>query len=131
MLKAMNKRSTVDKYIKAIKMCRDAGIKSCAYILFGFPGENEESVEETIDFLDRARPDKSRLSEFVPFPGCDVGNNPRKYNVELRGKDDWWYYDNKGLSLKYKYIKDRKMLELRSRIRKYFREMFKQEWVSA
>ena len=70
MLKAMNKRSTVDKYIKAIKMCRDAGIKSCAYILFGFPVENEESVEETIDFLDRAKPDKSSSIGQTDSTGC-------------------------------------------------------------
>jgi len=130
-LKAMNKKETVQQYHDVIQKCRDAGIKSCAYIMFGFPGETEKTVEQTIRFLETAKPDKSRLSEFVPFPGCDVWNNPSKYNVEIKNDKGYWYYDNDELSLRYKYISDDTMLSLRSRMRMYYLANYKQGWANA
>ena len=127
-LDLMNKRNTVINNINAIDLCRRHGIKSCAYMMFGFPGENEESVNETIKFLSACQPDKARLSEFVPIPHTNVWLNPDSYNVTLKKKKDFWYYDNDELSMVYKYISDKDMLGLRKTMRDYFNKNFYDGW---
>lgn len=130
-LDLMNKRIKVESNRKAIQMCKDVGMKSCAYMMFGFPGEDEVTVNETIKFLEESSPDKSRISTFIPIPNTDVWNNPDKYNVKIKDNfEDFWYFDKRDFALDYNYISQDKMSELRDRIYKYYEEKFKQGWVN-
>ncbi len=91
----MQKKAAVQRNIEAVELCRHAGILSCAYMMFGFPGEDEETIEQTKKFLLRARPDKSRISTFIPIPGTDVWENPSKYGVRIKQNfSDYWYFDD-------------------------------------
>lgn len=121
MLDWMNKRTTVEKNLRAIKFCHDAGLTSCAYMMFGFPGENAQSVDETIHFLSTAKPDKSRLSTFLPIPGTDVWEHPHKYGVSIKNNyEDYWYYDSHDFGLDYKYIGNNKMHKLRQKLQDFY-----------
>jgi radical SAM superfamily enzyme YgiQ (UPF0313 family) len=55
--------------------------------MVGFPGESQETVNETKEFMIKADPDKYTVFAFVPLPGCDVWKNPDKYNVVDISKD--------------------------------------------
>jgi len=95
LLDLMQKKAAVQRNIEAVELCRHAGILSCAYMMFGFPGEDEETIEQTKKFLLRARPDKSRISTFIPIPGTDVWENPSKYGVRIKQNfSDYWYFDD-------------------------------------
>jgi anaerobic magnesium-protoporphyrin IX monomethyl ester cyclase len=83
MLKAMNKGTTPEANELGIKMCQNTGMIAKAFLILGFPGENEESIQEMEEWVLRVRPDLLTLSLFQPFPGCDVFNHPDKYNVEI------------------------------------------------
>lgn len=83
MLKAMNKGTTPDANELGIKMCQKAGMIAKAFLILGFPGENEESIQEMEEWVLRVRPDLLTLSLFQPFPGCDVFNHPERYNVGI------------------------------------------------
>lgn len=123
LLDMMQKKTKVEQNIKAIEMCRKAGILSCAYMMFGFPGEDAESVEETKKFLIEAKPDKSRISQFIPVPGTDVWNNPDKYNVKIRENfSDCWYFDCPDFALDYEYIGNDKMKSLRREIMDFYKK---------
>jgi len=131
MLDLMGRRNTVEQNEQAVKMCRELGIKSCAYMMMGFPGETAESVEETIGFLRRTKPDKARLSTFLPIPGTDVWDNPGKYGVRIRGNfADYWYFDNPEtgelypFGLKYDYLSggNKEMDVLRQEMINFFSE---------
>lgn len=80
-LNVMNKHVTVGENCRAIAILKDCGIKVKVYLVVNFPGETEETVEETVRFIEETRPDEWLLSSFAPLPGCDVFNNPGKYGV--------------------------------------------------
>lgn len=131
MLDLMNKKSNINTYKQIIQACRVVGIKSCAYMIFGFPGENATTVAETISFLEETKPDKSRLSEFMPFPNTDVWLNPKKYGVSIKPNyEDFWYFDNNDLSLNYDYIGQKEMLKLREKMRDYYNKNYKENWTN-
>jgi radical SAM superfamily enzyme YgiQ (UPF0313 family) len=83
MLKAMNKGTTPQANELGIKMCQDAGMFARAFLMLGFPGETEESIEEMEKWILKVRPSAVTLSLFQPFPGSDVWNHPEKYGVEI------------------------------------------------
>jgi anaerobic magnesium-protoporphyrin IX monomethyl ester cyclase len=57
MLERMNKTARRRHYLEAIPQLRDAGILVDASLIIGYPGETYETVQETIDFIEEARPD--------------------------------------------------------------------------
>jgi radical SAM superfamily enzyme YgiQ (UPF0313 family) len=83
MLKLMNKGTTPEANEIGLKIAQDAGIIGRAYLMIGFPGENEESIAELEEWVLRVKPDAVILSLFQPFPGSDVWNHPERYGVEL------------------------------------------------
>ena len=86
-LDRMNKRTTVKKNIETIITAKKAGLLTKAYLVVGFPGETQETIDETKKFMDEADPDKFTLFQFVPLPGCDVWKNPDKYGVTEMSQD--------------------------------------------
>ena len=121
-LDLMNKKITVEQNAKAIQLCKEVGIKSCVYMMFGFPGENEESVYETIKFLKKTQPDKSRIHQFLPIPNTQVCNNQAKYGIKVKNNfDDYWdFLDNPNLTLDYDYIGNDKIFALREIMKQFY-----------
>ena len=81
MLDLMNKQTTVKKNEEVIKWAKDAGLITRAFFILGFPGETKETVEETKEFIEKVNVDQYFVSNFVPYPGTDVWNNPEKYGI--------------------------------------------------
>ena len=89
-LRAMGKHTTVLQNQEAARICHEAGIAVRAQMIVGFPGETEETVAETAEFVLSAEVDKWGFHAFVPLPGSDVWNHPEKYGLELdRGAVDF------------------------------------------
>lgn len=80
-LDIVNKKETLAQHIRAIRIAGDSGIKAKAFFMTGLPGETDEIVNLTKDFLEKAQPSKIILSRFTPYPGCDVWAHPEKYGV--------------------------------------------------
>lgn len=55
-LDIMKKNATVAEYSRGIALLNDAGIPSFASIIVGFPGETKDSIDHTIEFLNRTKP---------------------------------------------------------------------------
>jgi len=128
-LNLMNKHTSVAKNKEAVEMCKKVGIKCCAYMMFGFPGEDDKSVNETIKFLDETKPDKSRISTYVPIPGTAVWTNPVKFGVQIdTNYQDLWYFDNHKMGIKYDYISEQKMGKLRTKMLDYYKSNFNENW---
>lgn len=121
LLNLMNKRITVEKNKEAVRLCKKAGITCCAYMMFGFPGEDEKTVDETIAFLEETKPDKSRISTYVPIPNTDVWRNPGKYNIKIKDNfQDFWYFDNNDFAVEYNYLGNFEIDKLRDKIMNYY-----------
>jgi len=95
-LDRINKRESVEEITRVIGWCRDAGIKTKVFLIFGLPGETLETVEATKRFMRQARPDSYTLSSFQPLPGSAIYDRPGEYG--LVPSDDWhdpgagWFY---------------------------------------
>lgn len=114
MLDAMNKRETVEDMITAVNLIREANIRSKVFLMFGYPGENAESVDDTIRFMETANPDKYTLSTFCPLPGSRIwneGNYTRDFSKY------WFYWDDKGQG--NEFLESTNLLQLRLRLKKY------------
>jgi len=81
MLDRMNKQTSVEKNKRAIRETKRFGMKTKAYFIVNFPGETEETVEETLRFVKETRPDKWLVSSFAPLPGSDTFRNPGQYGI--------------------------------------------------
>jgi len=81
----MNKSATVEKYAKGIEMLRRNGILTFGSFITGFPGETDETVQETIDFIRSTRPDYYRSQMWYCEPGTPIQNERRKYEIEGEG----------------------------------------------
>jgi radical SAM superfamily enzyme YgiQ (UPF0313 family) len=85
-LKSMNKRITLDQIDKSIRLIRKAGIQSLVSILVGVPGENEISLRNTIQMMERIPADAFDINCFVPLPGTEWYDRTPE---ETRQKVNW------------------------------------------
>ena len=123
MLDAMNKKATVADNRRAIELTKQHGMKAKAYLMANFPGETEETVQETIGFIEETQPDKWLLAGFAPLPGSDTWNNPGKYGI-TRVSSKWEDFHIVGKngeitpSFETKYLTVDKQKQLYSMLRK-------------
>ncbi len=71
-LDAMNKGLTLSAVVAARDRLKEAGIRACFFLQFGYPGETWTELQETISFVRKARPDDIGISFSYPLPGTDV-----------------------------------------------------------
>jgi anaerobic magnesium-protoporphyrin IX monomethyl ester cyclase len=95
LLKAMRKNTTRAKIRAAVHATTDAGIAAKAFIIHGFPGENEQTTDETISLLTELAPSIARVSlfRFVPLPGTQVYEQPEKYGIRGTHLQPGWDED--------------------------------------
>lgn len=84
-LQNMNKAATIEKYGRGIEWLRQYGIMTFGSFITGFPGETEETVNETIDFIKQAKPDYYRSQLWYCEPGTPIQNERIKYQIEGEG----------------------------------------------
>ena len=56
----------------AIKVCREAGLKSLAFFMIGLPGETRQDALETIEFSKKLDPDFIEYNIAQTFPGTEM-----------------------------------------------------------
>jgi radical SAM PhpK family P-methyltransferase len=81
----MHKAATIEKYAQGIRWLRQYGIMTFGSFITGFPGETEETVQETIDFIREHRPDYYRSQMWYCEPGTPIQNEREKYAIEGEG----------------------------------------------
>jgi radical SAM superfamily enzyme YgiQ (UPF0313 family) len=70
--KDMVKRLEERKVRLAFSNLRDAGIKSFAFFIYGYPGETVASMERTTAYALELDPDFANFYPAVPYPGTDL-----------------------------------------------------------
>ena len=68
-LKLMQKDCKVEDNEKAAALHRDMDVPYTASMLMGYPGEREEDVLLSIDFIERHKPPVSGFNWYIPLPG--------------------------------------------------------------
>jgi radical SAM superfamily enzyme YgiQ (UPF0313 family) len=88
--KDMVKRLERQKIQAAFRNMRDAGVKSFAFFIFGYPGETLETMEHTIDYAIGLDPDFANFYPAVPYPGTALYDKCiREGLLTPEAGDDW------------------------------------------
>jgi len=112
LLKLMNKRATVEQGNKAIESAVNAGLKINGQLMVGLPTETDEDIEATANFI-KTNPDVDTfgLHIFQPFPGCDVWENPEKYEYKIDKNTDFSNYHTIGKQGSVYQCNDKKVVD--------------------
>jgi radical SAM superfamily enzyme YgiQ (UPF0313 family) len=95
-LDMIEKQTTVEQNINAIKIAKEVGLKVRAQMIVGLPGETRETVEESAEFIRKAPADSFGMHIFVPLPGCKIWNDQDKYNFPINKDTMFEYYHTIG-----------------------------------
>jgi len=86
-LDCIKKGQTIDDVRQAFRNARLAGLETVGFFIFGLPGENEDTMEDTINLALELDPDLANFMIAAPYPGTDL------YDMVLEEgdlfSDDW------------------------------------------
>ncbi len=86
LLDFVKKQLNYEKIIKGFALCKKYGINSYAYVIFGIPGEDEGTLNETISLIANVKPNLIRPTFLIPVKGTDLYDYCQK-NGLFNGKE--------------------------------------------
>ena len=99
-LDAMDKGTRVEQIHDAARLLRSRGIRVCFFLQFGYPGEEWEDIEKTLEMVRLARPDDIGISVSYPLPGTPFYERVRS---QLGDKSNWTDSDDLDLMFRGRY----------------------------
>jgi radical SAM superfamily enzyme YgiQ (UPF0313 family) len=88
--KNMVKRLERQKIQTAFRNMRDAGIRSFAFFIFGYPGETLQTMDHTVDYAIELDPDFANFYPAVPYPGTALYDKCVRDGLLPPGAGDDW-----------------------------------------
>ena len=88
-LKNMNKCATKEQYIKGIAYLNKYEIPTYGAFIIGFPGENDETIEDTINFIKQVELQYYRLFTWIYGYLAPVAQEKEKYSIEIYADNNW------------------------------------------
>lgn len=95
-LKNIHKAENAAQMRIAIRMLKSHGLFVKAFFIVGLPGENEQTLAETDQFLREAKLDDIDIKIYQPYPGSPIFDHKERYDI------DW-----DAVPLEYMYYKGR------------------------
>ncbi len=95
-LDAMDKGTTIEQIERSSNLLHEHGIEVGFFLQYGYPGEDRDDIERTLDMVKRCQPDDIGVSVSYPLPGTPFYENVRK---QLGEKQNWT--DSEDLALMY------------------------------
>lgn len=99
-LDAMDKGITLAEVATARRRLKDAGIRACFFLQFGYPGETWIELQQTIALVRELRPDDIGISFSYPLPGTVFYERVR---MQLGTKRNWADSDDLCIMFKAAY----------------------------
>ena len=112
--------SNLDSYKKAFQICKDLGIFTVAHIIVGLPGESEETIKETINFLQYLNPNDVSVNIITPYPGTKLF----KLAIEKEWilTFNWAEYTGFNAIMKTDNLTHQQLVEIRKKMKNKFRK---------
>ncbi len=86
MLKRHKSGVSLDEVRDTVRRIQKAGLRAKGLFMMGLPGETEESIKRTSDFIIELGLDDMNMAKFTPFPGAPLWSTIRE---EGRFEEDW------------------------------------------
>ena len=80
-LKNMNKKTDAAKYLRGIELLKSCGIVTFGNFIIGFPGETQETVRDTVDFIEKSGLDFYRTQLWYCEPVTPIWKEKDKYQI--------------------------------------------------
>jgi radical SAM superfamily enzyme YgiQ (UPF0313 family) len=90
-LKTLRKDIDLEKTKQAVKWAKSAGLEVRAAFIFGSPGEDENTIQETLNYALDLDPDLAIFNITTPYPGTQFFSWAKKEQRLLT--EDWWEYE--------------------------------------
>ncbi|MCX5692598.1 MAG: radical SAM protein [Candidatus Omnitrophica bacterium] len=97
-LRLMNKGYVADEAVQFLRYHKEAGIEVQINTIVGFPGETEDDLKETMDYIKKASPYidyVASISTCGVGPGSDLYTDPEKFNIDIKDHFYWYTKDGK------------------------------------
>ncbi len=124
-LDIVEKGELVEQHMKAIEMCKKVGIRVKGFFILGLPGENKESIEQTINFLKESNVDDFDMTIFTPYPGSKIYKEKEKYDIDFSmNYENSWYKGKPGSyksSVSTSSVSADEIVKIRDKIEKDFK----------
>ncbi|HBW21950.1 MAG: hypothetical protein A2X28_01870 [Elusimicrobia bacterium GWA2_56_46] len=94
LLRSIHKNITREDVLETFRMLKDVDIKIVTYLMVGFPGENRDTLAETIDLINKLR--QIKYFEFAGVARLWVYPNTEVYDImKAAGRidDNFWLTD--------------------------------------
>jgi radical SAM superfamily enzyme YgiQ (UPF0313 family) len=102
-LNAMDKGLRLPSVRVARRLLKEAGIRACYFLQFGYPGETWTELQETIAFVRETRPDDVGISFSYPLPGTVFYEHVQE---QLGQKRNWTDSDDLCIMFEAAYTTD-------------------------
>ena len=76
----------LDEVRDTVQRIQKAGLRAKGLFMMGLPGETEESIKRTSDFIITLGLDDMNMAKFTPFPGAPLWNTIKE---EGTFNEDW------------------------------------------
>jgi len=116
--KDMVKRLERQKIQAAFKNMRDAGIKSFAFFIFGYPGDSVATMNQTIDYAIELDPDFANFYPAVPYPGTALYDKAVREGLLVQ--EDWSRMEYSYYLLNGKGLDERIVMDAINRAKRRF-----------
>jgi len=97
---AMDRRVNVDTVSEAIKKTNAMGIETGTFIMLGYPGENEDDINETISYLKNANPTYFTITIAYPIKGTSLYSEIEK---DITVQPEWETSTDREIDFKRTY----------------------------
>jgi radical SAM superfamily enzyme YgiQ (UPF0313 family) len=110
-LKGMNKKDTPENYLRVIELLNANGISTQLYFIVGFPGETQETMNETIQMINSFSHEGRGINHIMVFPFVFAPLSPiylpkNREAHNLSGYMTEWKHDTMDSTQAYEYAKE-------------------------
>ena len=136
LLKKMRKSTNLDKIVKNLKLASRYFQKTGATFILGYPGENDETIQETLAFRKSVPVTRASFFFLNPYPGTQVYDECRNKIIERYGNESEYFKelsDAQELTINLTDHSDEWLLAQRKQIieevQDHLRPLWKKIWV--
>jgi len=99
-IEAMDRRVDISVVKEAIIKTNSIGIETGTFIMLGYPGEDENDIDKTIDYLKKSNPTHFTITIAYPIKGTSLYSEIEK---EIRFQQNWETSTDRDIDFKRTY----------------------------
>jgi anaerobic magnesium-protoporphyrin IX monomethyl ester cyclase len=84
---AMHKNQTPEQVRRALLNAHEAGIRARIFLIVGFPGETDRTIEETLALVKSVPWDEFSVYPLIAYPGTALHERPEEFGITWINKD--------------------------------------------